>query len=178
MIDFNNAPHVPNSKPITERDFALGALTKPDYRGDFSEIMYMSHDEVVSFDVLNRKSDFNWEFYVNGDKTHKIWFSQLNGFFLSAETDNIYMCAVIPKNGDAKAIAFMSPNEFWQEVKGKSYKVAIDDDKYEIDRWHRKCTGRSVADIVEEIFKALDEERYSDVKGMTKPKTLYVLKEV
>ena len=88
------------------------------------------------------------------------------------------MCAVIPKNGDAKAIAFMSPNEFWQEVKGKSYKVAIDDDKYEIDRWHRKCTGRSVADIVEEIFKALDEERYSDVKGMTKPKTLYVLKEV
>ena len=178
MIDPNKAPHVPNSKPITERDFALGALTKPTYRGDYSEMRYMTHDEVVSFEVLNKKSDFNWEFYINGDRTHKIWFSQLNGFYLSAEGEEVSSCVIIPKGEGAKHIALMSPRDFWKEVQGKRYKVEIDDDKYVIDRWHKKCSGRSVGDIVEEIYKALGEERYADVKGMTKPQTLYILTEV
>jgi hypothetical protein len=178
MIDTNKAPLLPNSKPITERDFALGALSRPDYRGDYSEMRYMSHDDIVSFDVLNKKSDFNWEFYVNGDKSHKIWFSQLNGFYLSGEDKDISACTIFPKNGAPKHIALMNVRDFWKEVEGKRYKISIDDDKYEIDRWHPKCKGRKVGEIAEYIFKALDEERYEDMKGMTKSKTLYLLKEV
>ena len=129
MIDTNKAPLLPNSKPITERDFALGALSRPDYRGDYSEMRYMSHDDIVSFDVLNKKSDFNWEFYVNGDKSHKIWFSQLNGFYLSGEDKDISACTIFPKNGAPKHIALMNVRDFWKEVEGKRYKISIDDDK-------------------------------------------------
>lgn len=178
MIDPNKAPHVPNSKPVTKRDFALGALGKPDYRGDYSEMRYMTHDEVVSFEVFNKKSDFNWEFNLNADKTRKIWFSQLNGLYLSGEGEEISSCVVITKGDGVKHIALMSPSEFWKEVQGKRYKVEVDNDKYVIDRWHAKCAGRTAGDIAKEIYKALSEERYSDVKGMTKPQTLYILKEV
>ena len=178
MIDPNKAPHVPNSKPITESDLALGAMTKPDYRGDYSEVRYMTHDEVVSFDVFNKKNDFNWEFYLNGDKTHKIWFSQLNGVYLSAEDQEVSTCIIISKDETVKRIALMGPHDFWKEVKGKRYRVLVDDDKYVIDRWHSKCLRRTIEEIVKEIYKALNEERYGDVKGMTKPQTLYVLVEV
>jgi hypothetical protein len=173
MIDTNKAPLLPNSKPITERDFALGALSRPDYRGDYSEMRYMSHDDVVSFDVLNKKSDFNWEFYINGDKTHKIWFSQLNGFYLSGEGTDIWVCTIFPQKGEVKHIPFMTPEKFWEEVKGKRYRIKIDNDKYEVDRWHPKCRHRRLADVIENIFKALDEERYEDVEGLTKSKTRY-----
>lgn len=178
MIDVNDAPYVPNSRDVTDRELALGLLRKPTYRGDYSEIRYMEQDEIVSFGVLNEKSDFNWEFYLNGDRTRRIWFSQLNGFYLFREGNGVYTCMLTLKNTKPESIALLSPVVFWRKVEGRKFKVDINMEMYEIDRWHQKCQDRSVYDIVQEILKALDEERYADVRGMTRPKTLYCLTEV
>jgi hypothetical protein len=163
---------------ITQRELALGALSKPDYRGNYSELRYMVDDEVVSFNVLTKQNDFNWEFYLNDDRTRKIWFSQLDGCYLSGEGKGVYSCRLCPKNGDPKNITLMSVDQFWKEVKGKRYKITVDYCKYEIDRWHEKCVRRPMVDIAYGIFKALDEGRYNDVKGMTRSKPLYILREV
>lgn len=69
-------------REITKRELALGALSKKIYNGDYSEVRYMDEGEVVAFEVLNKKSEFNWEFYLNGDRSRRIWFSQLNGYYL------------------------------------------------------------------------------------------------
>jgi hypothetical protein len=169
---------IKGTREITKRELALGILSKKFYHGDNSEIRYMDQGEIVSFDLYNKKSDFNWEFYLNGNKSRRIWFSQLNGYYLFREGNDVYMCALVLKNSEPESIAFLSPEEFWSKVKGKRFKVSLDNDKYEIDRWHPRCQGRTVLDIVTEICKALDEERYSDMKGMTKPKTIYTLEEV
>lgn len=90
----------------------------------------------------------------------------------------MYTCALELKNTKSEHIAFLSPDEFWNKVKGKRFKVSVDNEKFEIDRWHPKCQGRTVLELVREICGALDEERYSDIKGMTKPKPIYTLTEV
>ena len=169
---------LPGSREITQRELALGALSKKIYNGDYSEMRYMDQGEIVSFEVLNMKSDFNWEFYLNGDRSRRIWFSQLNGYYLFREGDDVYTCALILKDSAPEHIPFLSPEEFWLKVKGKKFRVSLDTEKFEIDRWHQKCQGRMVLELVKEICKALDEGRYSDMKGMTKAKTIYTLEEV
>ena len=178
MLNLDSIIESSDGELITERELALGALAKPDYRGDYSDCRYMIDEEVVSFDVLTRQSDFNWEFYLNGDKTRKIWFSQLDGCFLSGKGTGVYSCRLILKNGGGKHITLMSVDQFWNEVRGKRYKITVDYNKYEIDRWHRNCVNRPMAEVANSIFKALDEERYDDVKGMTRSKPLYILREV
>ena len=169
---------LPGFREITQRELALGALSKKIYNGDYSEMRYMDEGEIVSFEVLNKKSDFNWEFYLNGDRSRRIWFSQLNGYYLFREGDDVYTCALILKDSAPEHIPFLSPEEFWLKVKGKKFRVSLDTEKFEIDRWHPKCQGRMVLELVKEICKALDEGRYSDMKGMTKAKTIYTLEEV
>ena len=178
MIDVSKAPHLPGSREITPREIAMGALSKPLYRGDYSEIRYMDNNDKVSFKVLNRKSDFNWEFYVNGDTTHKIWFSQLNGIYMFREGTDLYGGVLSLKGQKPKLMALISPNEFWNMVQGKRFNVTIETDKFVIDFWHPHCQGKNAGDLAKEIDKALNEKRYDYVKGMTKPRTLYHLTEI
>ena len=63
MINMQDKPEIrllPGAREITRRELAMGALSKKIYNGDYSEMRYMDEGEIVTFDVLNKKSDFNW----------------------------------------------------------------------------------------------------------------------
>jgi hypothetical protein len=180
-ININDLPLDNQSelREITRRELALGALSKSTYNGDPGVIRYMENGQVVSFDVFCRDSYLNWEFYLNGDKNHRIWFSQLDGVYLFREGNSAYSCRLRLKSSPTgEAIIKFSPGEFWEKVRGKQFRVSVTSDMYQIDRWHKKCQGKKYLQLVREICTALDEGRYSDVEGMTKPKPLYMLTEV
>lgn len=178
MININELPSLPGCRAISKREIAMGALSKSIYKGNHSEIRYMDNNAKVSFDVLNMKSDFNWEFYINGDQTHKIWFSQLSGVYMFREGSDLYGGILSLKGKEPKLLALLSPSEFWDNVKGRIFNVSIETDKFIIDFWHPNCQGRSAGSLAKEIDAALNEGRYDYVKGMTKPKTLYNLTEI
>lgn len=119
-------------REITRRELALGALFKKIYNGDYAEMRYMDEEEIVSFDVLNKKSEFNWEYYLHGDRSRRIWLSQLNGYYLFREGDDVYTCFLTLKDSKPEHIAFLSPEEFWIKVQGKRFKVSVDNEKYEL----------------------------------------------
>ena len=52
MIDVSKAPHLPGSREITPREIAMGALSKPLYRGDYSEIRYMDNNDKTLAEYL------------------------------------------------------------------------------------------------------------------------------
>lgn len=172
--------HRKEVRKLTKRDFALGALSVPSYRGDYSVRRSLKQGEVIEFRVFNRKSDFNWEFCVNNDHNIRLWFSQLNNFYLTFEGHGVYSCILKLKDGDKIFISHISsPDEFWQNVQGRKFQVEVwCTDFYAVDKWHWKCEGVPVKDIIAYIFRALDAGRYDDVKGMTKLMPLYVFTEV
>lgn len=169
----------PNSRPITKREIALGLLSKPFYRGDYSCERYMSDGDTVSFQMLKYNSDYNAEFTINGDSRRKIWLSQLNPMFLAAEGRGLHCGKIIYKDGSEKLLANILVYDFLEAVDGKRFKVETHGGLYAIDRWCSKCQGiGTYGKIRDYICDALDEERYDDVKGMTKSMTCYVLREV
>ena len=169
----------PNARPVTKREIALGLLSKPAYRGDYSCERYMSDGETVSFQVLKRNSDFNAEFTINGDPSKKIWLSQLNQLYLATEGRGLHCGKIVFKKGNEQLLGNMLVNDFMDAVEGKRFQVITHGDLYAINRWSPKCRSfDTYGEIRDYICDALDEGRYQDVQGMTKSMTCYDLYEV
>ena len=75
-------------------------------------------------------------------------------------------------------LANLSPEQFWEKVRGRKFRVELDTEVYAIDPWHPNCQGRTLRDVVVFITQALDERRYSDMKGMTKYEPLFMFDEI
>ena len=180
MIDTHNIPKGPaGSRPITKREFALGILRKPIYKGDYSTERYMEQDEEVRFKLINQKSDFNAEFTLVGKPYRKIWLSQLNHVYLDAEELQLSCGVIYFKSGETRILAGMLVNDFLEATEGKKFQVRVIDGLYAIDFWDNRCRALGTAGEVREyILKAFDEDRYEEVEGMTKPMVCYSLIEV
>lgn len=169
-----------NGHIITKREIALGALSKPVFRGTDECERYMNHGDVVSFLLSKQNSDFNAEFTLNGDAKRKIWLSQLNRVYLAAEGRELYTGLIRFKNGNTDCLAvYQCVNDFLEVTKGKQFRVSVTDDLYAIDKWADKCVQLGTYTAIRDyICDALDGQRYNDVVGMTKSMVCYSLTEV
>lgn len=180
MIDMNTIPDTPSgSRIVTKREMALGILNKPTYRGDYSIERYMRQDDVVSFKLINHKNDFNAEFSINDNTNNRIWLSQLNRVFIEHERLELSCGIIWYKNGEHKLMGGMMVHDFLTSVEGRCFRVEINNDLYAIDLWDSRCINLgNCGEIQKYIKKAFEEERYNDVKGMTKSMPCYSLKEI
>lgn len=168
----------PNSRLVTKRELALGILSKPTYRGDYSCERYLSAGDVVSF-TIEEQTGFNAEFSINGYPRKRIWLSQLNPVFLSAEDGDLHCGIIYYNNGSQMNLGGMSVDKFMDAVRDKNFRVELRGDLYAIDFRNAKCQSLGTCGAVRDfICKALDDGRFKDVEGMTKPMTCYSFYEV
>lgn len=177
MIDINKTPKAPaGSRPVTKRELALGLFSKPIYRGDSSCERYMTLDDVVSFHMYNRKSDFNAEFFINGNSHQRIWLSQLNLVYLDSDELELHCGLIRYKNGEAKIMAGMLVEDFVEATYGKQFQVKTQDGLYAIDFRNERCRALATAGAVQDFIKTeFKGERYDNVMGMTKSMVCYSL---
>ena len=82
--------------------------------------------EIVSFTGCLRTMN-NAKFEINNDSNWYIWFSQLNMFFLDEELSTEFHDSTITfLDGTVKEIPDLGPDEFYELVKGKRFRVDID----------------------------------------------------
>ena len=73
----------------------------------------------------------------------------------------------------------MSVDEFMDAVRDKNFRVELRGDLYAIDFRNAKCQSLGTCGAIRDfICKALDDGRFKDVEGMTKPMTCYSFYEV
>jgi len=166
------------TKTIGKREIALGLLSKKIYTGDGKVLRFMSDDSIVEFKVESAYST-NAEFTMNGDRNWKIWFSQLDPVYIREE-DLKLEGGRITVDGNTKLIATISVDDFINMVRGRKFKVSFHPDRLAMDfRKNEKCRRFSNAgEVQSHIEKALNEERYDDVKGILKVMPMYDLVEV
>lgn len=168
----------PNSRPITKREIALGILSKPIYK-DFDVKRYLQDDDIVSFTIDHQTNDFNTEFVINNNKNWRIWLSQLNNFFISADSKDVYQGYIRLKNGIEYGLANMELQNFLNIVKGRKFKAIVTSNLYAINRYElSRCGFEKLMEGIQYIWQELDAERYENVKGLTKSAFCYSLDEI
>lgn len=98
-----------------------------------SKQLYIPEDEVKRWIdnnshirlSLKQKTAANAEFYVNENKNHIIWYSQLSEVFFNI--DNQVLCCgdLIKKNGTKSLICDIEIDEFIEYVKDKTFRVSV-----------------------------------------------------
>ena len=133
--------------------------------------------EFTSADIGN----YNGEFQINGEDSHKMWFSQFSGIYLNPNDLMAHAISTITFKGSGeKYVRQMNPYSFWKAVQGKRFRVSVDCDyPVVIDSRNEKVKElKTVSKVLKYISDNLDCENYNAVKGMTKTSRLYSLIEI
>lgn len=162
-----------------ERYDALGYMKPNCSCGD--TMRWLDHDTEIEFTAVNEQNDFNYEFVINGNPNHLIWFSQISGFHLNP--DNVKQIAtpvIVWKDGSHNYVYTLKPSEFWQKVQGKRFKVTVDGN-YPIMIDKKNPTVKkfnTLEAITDYIAKNLRNKNYGAIVGMTKAAKTYLFEEI
>lgn len=90
------------------------------------EKRYFNDGEVITFTGCSRTMS-NAKFEINNDPNWYVWFSQLNMRFLDENlTTNGHNGVIRLLDGTVKDIPEIGPDEFYELVKGKKFRVEVD----------------------------------------------------
>jgi hypothetical protein len=168
-----------------KRQMALGyGWGKRIGNSSFGVDRWLDNDTTIEF--TNPKfTNRNVEFEINNNPNHKIWLSQLQGVFMNDNNrGELYSGLMTLKDGTKKAIRTLSPQKFWDIVKGRKFRVSIDENaRLLIDDWNEQVRRllmlhRDYSKVVDYIFEKLDAKEYNLITGMTKAGRCYDLIEV
>lgn len=149
-------------------------------------IRWLDNTETIEFvkPVFNA-SYTNVEFEINNNPHHKIWLSQLQGVFMNDNKMGELYCGVIQlKDNTQKLIREFSSEEFCEFVKGKKFRVSVDEKaKLLIDERNDRVktlliTHKNYFKVLDYIFEKLETKQYDLITGMTKAGRCYDLIEV
>lgn len=172
-----------------KRQMALGygwGKRIPNTSSYHGEIRWLDNGSVIEFThpVFNA-SDTNVEFEINNNPNHKIWLSQLQGVFMNDNNrGELYSGLMSLKDGTENIMRTLSPQIFWDIVKGRKFRVSIDDNaRLLIDGQNEQVRtllmlNRNYFKVIDFIFEKLDAKEYNLITGMTKAGRCYDLIEV
>lgn len=147
--------------------------------GEDGEVYFLEEGMIVEFTNCQSYSA-NSKFQINNDRMRFIWFSQLSNIFI--EQDLSCIAALIKdKNNNMKQIRAFSDREFWNEVKGKKYRVEADGPFYIINNKSKTAdekglfTHQAVYDYVK---SCVENNMISDVGDCLKNAKSYCLIEI
>ena len=151
---------------------------------DYDIKRWFDEGEIVKFS-LDRKTNENAKFIINGDKKHEIWFSQIANIFLSLEEENVFIPTIILKDGSEHEFDFYSdPDDFINLVKDRKFKVTIDPaiicidkDSHKFIRLFEEPNWPSIGCIytkfVEYFYDNLKNENIEALSNLTKKGICY-----
>ncbi|MBQ2856417.1 MAG: hypothetical protein IJE78_04700 [Bacteroidaceae bacterium] len=147
-------------------------------------IRWLDNKDIVEF-TNPRFTNTNVEFEINHDSNHKIWLSQLQYLFINDDIKGeLYTGCLYLKDNTEKYLRSLSPEKFWNTVKGKKFQVFIDENaRLLIDEKNEKVRTQFIIHnnwfkLVGFIFEKLEAKEYDSITGMTRQGRCYDLKEI
>lgn len=192
MEIYNNTNLKPIDEDTLKKMVALGYGAGRPIRKETQDITkrWFDDKEIIEFTDMSQSTNHNAEFTINNDSYFKIWFSQLEGIFFTAENDDQVGISSLKLKNIEKPIKIISltPQKFYQYVKNKKFRVSVESIcKIKIDTYSEKFLKfidpqKNDFDIYKDAwnfyFKALKEKRYDDIKGLTKAAKMYNFEEI
>ena len=149
-------------------------------------IRWLDNGETIEFvNPVFNASCTNVEFEINNNPHHKIWLSQLQGFFMNDDKKGeLYGGVIQLKDNTQKFLREFSTDEFCKLVKGRKFRVSVDENaKLLIDDRNEQVrrlliTHKDYFKVLEYIFDKLETKQYELITGMTKAGRCYDLIEL
>lgn len=128
--------------------------------------------EIVSFTGFSRTKN-NAIFEINNDSNWHIWFSQLNMYFLDDNLSTEFHDGTITfHDGTVKEIPDLNPDEFYELVKGKRFRVEIDSSVFgafniKSTVWD-ELSDRYYSTAHRFVVKCIESEDYGKLRDLVK----------
>lgn len=152
------------------------------YYQELGDYRYLNDGDIVRFTKCER-TYANAEFEINDNTKWKIWFSQLNQIYLFSDLREGFKVPIIYcSEFGAKFIPDLKVDEFCALVKGKEFKVNVDNDTFGAinDRssvWH-KLSDNTYGTAYQFIIDCIENYNLDDLGDLVKVTKLYNLIEV
>jgi hypothetical protein len=143
-----------------------------------SDKCYLDQGQIVEF-TRPVFTSANAKFYINNSENEYIWFSQLDRIVLQindlGEYEGIAL-PLFPVNGEYKKIFDFSPDNFWDEVRGKKYKVITATQSVVLNvrgKTIKERGFRKLSEALEYVIKCLAESRIEDLGDLLRFANVY-----
>lgn len=164
-----------------QRQIALGYGAGKSIRIQTGGIVrWLDDGSVIEFTSANIYTS-NAEFEINNDPNHLVWFSQLNALFIDKDdVEKLYTGSIQLKGTEPRLIRDIFPDDFWNMVKNKKFKVIVDDNGFiQINEKDERVQRiGQISEVCKFIKNKLDAKDYDAIKGMTKESRCYDLVEI
>ena len=136
---------------------------------------WLEEDSIIELS-LKQKTYRNAEFYINGEKNHCIWFSQLADPLLIVNSLDLVLGKIIKKDGSVMFMHDMNNTQFIEFVKNKQFKVIVNEDGACVKM--SSGVNMNYGQWQERIKILYNEGIYNEAAQLLEPANLYSLEEL
>lgn len=143
------------------------------------EVYFLDNGMTVEF-TLSESYSGNSKFQINDDKYRYIWFNQLSNLFFYDDLTP-HVAEIVNKSGERKQICSYSHIDFWNEVKGKKYRVDVSGPFYVINRYSNTAKEKglySYQEIYSYVKACVENNKISDIGDCLNTASKYNLTEI
>lgn len=142
---------------------------------------YLEDGNQVRFTKVTQDATHNQEYEINDCPEWKIWFSQLSHYHINQDIDDIETPVIKFCDGKSFSIREFSPEEFFENVRGKTFTVSIIPSFAAFDEqstiWET-LPDETFNDALEYVINCIENDKINLIGDIIRPARLYHLEEV
>lgn len=141
---------------------------------------FMADGNLVRFTEVINDGMGNQEYKINDCEDWSIWFSQLSQLHITQDIDDICASTIKFLDGNRKSIHAMEAWEFYEKVKGKTFKVSVCPSfaAFKPSSYILEDTYKAYCDALDYVKSCIENSNLDRLEDLLRPASLYYLEEV
>ena len=134
---------------------------------------FMEDGDKVRFTKVITDGMNNQEYEINDCEDWSMWFSQLSQIHITQDIDDLCASTIKFLDGNKLSIHAMEACEFYEKVKGKTFKVSVKSDSSFWDK-----PDNTYRDALDYVKNCIDNDNLDRLGDLLRPALLYYLEEI
>lgn len=141
---------------------------------------FMEDGNKVRFTKVVKDAMNNQEYEINDYEDWTIWFSQLSQVHITEDIDDLVVPTITFRDGSKFSLHDMEPWEFYEKVKGKTFKVSVFPSfaafKSDSSFWDKP--DNTYRDALDYVKNCIENDNLDRLGDLLRPASLYYLEEI
>ena len=141
---------------------------------------FMEDGDQVRFTKVINDGMNNQEYEINDCDDWSMWFSQLSQIHITQDIDDLVAPTIKFLDGNKLSIHAMEACEFYEKVKGKTFKVSVCPSfaAFKPSPYILEDTYEAYCDVLDDVKNCIENDNLDRLGDLLRPALLYYLEEI